>query len=70
MVMDGGGTIAEMAVVAPKLAQITPCGGCRQRISEFAQENTVIHLCSDEGITDSVTIGQLLPRAFAKESYD
>ena len=33
-VMDGGGPIAEIAVVAEKMDRITPCGGCRQRLAE------------------------------------
>ena len=35
-VMAGGGAIAEIAVVAERMARITPCGGCRQRLAEFA----------------------------------
>ena len=35
-VMAGGGTISEIAVVAERMARITPCGGCRQRLAEFA----------------------------------
>ncbi|MEP1517475.1 MAG: cytidine deaminase, partial [Nitratireductor sp.] len=34
-VMAGGGEIAEIAVVAERMAKITPCGGCRQRLAEF-----------------------------------
>ncbi len=35
MVMDGGGRIAEVAVICDAVDAITPCGGCRQRLSEF-----------------------------------
>ncbi len=64
MVMDGGGTIAEVAVFCPQMKKITPCGGCRQRISEFGNSETIIHLCDADGIMESVTLGDLLPRAF------
>ena len=64
MIMDGGGVIREMAVICEQMDKITPCGGCRQRISEFGNAKTVIHLCDQQGIVDSVTLGELLPRAF------
>ncbi len=64
MVMDGGGTIAQMAVYSPQKDKITPCGGCRQRISEFGNAATIIHLCDKNGIVESVTMGDLLPKAF------
>ncbi|MER0238706.1 cytidine deaminase [Fulvimarina sp. MAC8] len=65
LVMDGGGRIAELAVVAAKLPSCSPCGGCRQRIAEFANAETRIHLCDvDGGVVKSVTMGDLLPLAF------
>ncbi|MCB8840707.1 cytidine deaminase [Aurantimonas sp. VKM B-3413] len=65
MVMDGGGRIAEIAVVAEKLPLCSPCGGCRQRIAEFASAETRVHLCDiDGGVKESVSMGELLPRAF------
>ncbi|MEF2551882.1 cytidine deaminase [Aurantimonas sp. A2-1-M11] len=69
LVMDGGGRIAEIAVVAEKLPLCTPCGGCRQRIAEFADAATRVHLCDvDGGVRETVTMGELLPRAFDTES--
>lgn len=65
LVMDGGGRIAELAVVAEKLASCSPCGGCRQRIAEFASAETKIHLCDvEKGVRSTVTLGELLPLAF------
>ena len=64
MVVDGGGTIADVAVFCGSLDMITPCGGCRQRIAEFGTAETRIHLCDDSGIADTMTLSQLLPRAF------
>lgn len=69
LVMDGGGRIAEIAVVAEKLPLCSPCGGCRQRIAEFASPETKVHLCDiDGGVQETVTMAELLPRAFATES--
>ncbi len=69
LVMDGGGRIAEIAVVAEKLPLCSPCGGCRQRIAEFASPETKVHLCDiDGGVQETVTMAELLPRAFKTES--
>ena len=68
MVMDGGGRIAEIAVVGEKLPGVTPCGGCRQRLAEFAGPGAKVHLCDLNGIIETVTLGDLLPKAFDMEA--
>ena len=65
MVMAGERKIAEVAVVAEKMPRITPCGGCRQRLKEFGSAETLVHLCDANGIVETVTLGDLLPKAFA-----
>ena len=40
MIMGGGKKIVEMAVIAEKMALCPPCGGCRQKIAEFAEAGT------------------------------
>lgn len=64
MVMGGGKAIEEMAVIAEKLPLCTPCGGCRQKIAEFASPGTRIYLCDDQGVQKTVTMAELLPYAF------
>ncbi len=64
MVMQGGGVIREIAVICKQMDKITPCGGCRQRISEFGDAKTIVHLCDQNGIVESVPLGELLPKAF------
>jgi cytidine deaminase len=66
-VMAGGGRISEVAVVAERMARITPCGGCRQRLAEFAGPQAKIHLCDDSGIVETVTMGEMLPFGFGGE---
>ena len=69
LVMDGGGRIAEIAVVAEKLSLCTPCGGCRQRIAEFADPDTRVHLCDAEGgVKETLTMRELFPRGFDSAS--
>jgi cytidine deaminase len=63
-IMGGGGTITEIAVVAARMARITPCGGCRQRLAEFTDPSTRLHLCDETGIAETVTMGDILPYGF------
>jgi cytidine deaminase len=64
MVMGGGKKIVEMAVIAEKLACCPPCGGCRQKIAEFAGPDTRIYLCDDMGVQKTMTMEELLPFSF------
>ncbi len=64
MIMGGGRRIQEIAVIAEKLPLCTPCGGCRQKIAEFASADARIYLCDDQGVQKTVTLGELLPLSF------
>lgn len=64
MIMGGGKKIVEMAVIAEKLALCPPCGGCRQKISEFASADTKIFLCDEVGVQKTMTMNELLPLSF------
>lgn len=66
-IMGGGGEIAEIAVIAARMPRVTPCGGCRQRLAEFAEPATRLYLCDDAGIVETVTIGDMLPYGFKGE---
>lgn len=48
-------------------ALVTPCGGCRQRIREFADTQTRIHLCNPDGSSRTLTVEELLPHSFGPE---
>jgi homotetrameric cytidine deaminase len=67
MVAAGGREIAEVAVVAEYLDLCPPCGGCRQRLSEFARPETPVHLGRPGGPRRSITLGELLPLGFTSE---
>jgi len=68
MVAAGDTEIAEVAVVAEKLEICPPCGGCRQRLSEFARPGTRVHLGRSGGPRRTLTIGELLPLGFGPEA--
>ncbi len=63
-VMDGGGRISEIAVIAARMDKVTPCGGCRQRLAEFAGPSVKVHLCGQSGVAETVTMADLLPYGF------
>jgi len=68
MVVAGETRISEVLVVARDMDRITPCGGCRQRLSEFGSADTPVHLCNASGVTETTTLGALLPAAFDLET--
>ena len=46
----------------------TPCGGCRQRIREFAAPDTNIIIASPDGEQQRFTLAALLPHSFGPEN--
>ena len=66
MAIEGGRRIAKIAVIGGSgdIGPCTPCGGCRQRIAEFANEETVILAIDDSGEWQEYTIEALLPASF------
>ncbi|MCT7376123.1 cytidine deaminase [Chelativorans salis] len=68
MIMAGGGKVAEIAVVAEKMPKIMPCGGCRQRLSEFVTADAKLHLCDLDGVVETVPFSTVFPRAFDLEA--
>ncbi|MPZ35245.1 MAG: cytidine deaminase [Rhodospirillales bacterium] len=64
MVAAGGKRILECVVVGPGPEVITPCGGCRQKLREFAGDDLPVHLCGPDGLHRTVTLGQLFPMSF------
>jgi len=69
MIMSGGKAIAEMAVIGTGDLLCTPCGGCRQKIREFAKGNVKIHMCGKDGkVKQTFTLDELLPASFGPEN--
>lgn len=67
MVRDGARLIREIAVIGSGTELCTPCGGCRQRIREFAIAETRIHACDASGVRRTFTCAELLPESFGPE---
>ncbi len=68
MVAGGGTRIVKIAVAGgssgEKSRACTPCGGCRQRIDEFADENTRIIVKDNDENWHSYSVAELLPSSF------
>ena len=70
MVMGGAKKIVEIAVIAEKMPLCPPCGGCRQKIAEFADASTRIYLCDETGVKKTMTMDELLPFSFDTDTID
>jgi cytidine deaminase len=67
MAVAGERRIAEILIIGDGEALCTPCGGCRQRIREFAELDTPVICLGVEGQPLSTTLGELLPHSFGPE---
>jgi cytidine deaminase len=64
MIMGGDTVIAEVAVIADATVPVAPCGGCRQKIAEFAGPEVKVSMANLKGMTTVMTVAELLPGAF------
>ena len=67
MVTAGGDQILETVVLADSTDLCTPCGGCRQKLREFAGPDMQIHVCDLEGLRRTFTLSELLPFDFGPQ---
>jgi len=67
MVMAGHQRIRKIYIMSRDDQGATPCGCCRQRIREFADNNTPVILCSPKGVEKRLLLSELLPHAFGPE---
>lgn len=67
MVMAGVTKIVEVAVVGSGNAPVPPCGGCRQRLREFADASVEITCAGESGEPATYTLDELLPHSFGPE---
>ena len=67
MVIGGERKIKTIYVMTKNDEGGIPCGGCRQRIREFSDENTQIMMCSPDGVQQRINLSELLPNSFGPE---
>lgn len=70
MASAGYRRIRTVLTIGPGTELATCCGGCRQKIREFADENTrIVSTCAD-GVMAIYTMDELLPDSFGPENLD
>ncbi|MCH2094528.1 MAG: cytidine deaminase [Rhodobacteraceae bacterium] len=67
MVAAGETEIAEICVIADSPMPVTPCGGCRQKIAEFAGPDVKVTMATTAGVQRVTTVADLLPGAFSQD---
>ena len=70
MVSAGEQQISEVLVVCDGDQLSTCCGGCRQKLREFAPLDTRIHVAGPEGVRRVFTLEELLPFSFGPENLE
>jgi cytidine deaminase len=67
MVTAGEREIVEVLTVCHGDLVGTCCGGCRQKLREFAALDVPVFACGPDGIRATFTLGDLLPHSFGPE---
>jgi len=67
MVIAGYQRIKTIYIMSQDDQGATPCGGCRQRIREFSDNQTPVVLCAPAGVVQRLPLAELLPHAFGPE---
>ena len=67
MVAAGETRLAEVAVIAESPEPVTPCGGCRQKLIEFATPGARIIMATTSGKSREMAVADLLPGAFGPD---
>lgn len=70
MIAAGDTRIAEILVIADSPEPVPCCGGCRQKIAEFAAQDVKVTLCTTDGKSKTLTVAQLLPGVFSQAHMD
>ena len=68
MALAGERRIVEILVIGDGEGLCTPCGGCRQRIREFASSETPVHIAGPGGLRLTLSLAELLPYSFGPEN--
>lgn len=66
----GHSTITAVAVTAPRVPTVTPCGGCRQVLNEFKPANGDMDVVLDGPELKIVPLAQLLPQPFGPRDLE
>jgi cytidine deaminase len=69
-VSEGVKEFSKLVVIGDTEGPISPCGACRQVISEFCDPGMEVILTNLKGVTQRTTVQELLPGAFSPRDLD
>lgn len=64
MIAAGETSFVEAAVIAESPSPVPPCGGCRQKLAEFAADGAEVTMATTAGDKLTMAVKDLLPGAF------
>jgi cytidine deaminase len=67
LVLAGSKRIMAAVVMGDAPHAVTPCGGCRQKLREFAADDCPVWSADLHAVTARHTLGELLPASFGPE---
>ncbi|MFT4620034.1 MAG: cytidine deaminase [Sulfitobacter sp.] len=70
MAAAGEREIVEVYVIAGSPNPVPPCGGCRQKLAEFAKGDVKVTMATMDGAETVTTVADLLPGAFTQAHMD
>ena len=70
MIAAGDTQFVEVAVIAESPSPVPPCGGCRQKLAEFAKGGARITMATTSGTEQEMAVSDLLPGAFDASHMD
>lgn len=70
MCAGGDYRIAEITVIADSPEPVPCCGGCRQKIAEFAGPEVRVTMATVDSKSRTVTVAELLPGVFSAAHMD
>ena len=65
MIADGERRVAEILVIGDTEEFLPPCGACRQVMTEFSANDTIVYLCNKHGQWEKTTMAELMPYTFS-----
>ncbi|MEL6808967.1 MAG: cytidine deaminase [Pseudomonadota bacterium] len=70
MIAAGERVITAAYVIADSPTPVPPCGGCRQKLAEFAGADVPITMATTGGAEKTMRVDELLPGAFAADHME
>jgi len=67
LVLAGGQRVLAVVVAGVAPQPVTPCGGCRQKLREFAADEVPVWSVDADTVLAQFTVGQLLPASFGPQ---